>query len=50
VVAAAPCEDLALLRVRGLSGAESAPLADGSSLEQGETVVALGFPAKPARC
>ena len=45
VVAAAPCEDLALLRVPGASGLETAPLGKGSSLEQGETVVALGFPA-----
>ena len=48
VVAAAPCEDLALLRVRGLDGLESAPLGKGSSVEQGETVVALGFPARAA--
>ena len=47
VVAAAPCEDLALLRVRA-EGLETAPLGKGSGLEQGETVVALGFPANAA--
>jgi putative serine protease PepD len=45
VVAAAPCEDLALLRVRGAGGLKTAPLGKGSSVEQGETVVALGYPA-----
>jgi putative serine protease PepD len=45
LVAAAPCEDLALLRVRGVAGLHSAPLGAGSELEQGETVVALGYPA-----
>ena len=48
LVAAAPCEDLALLRVRGLSGLRSAPLGTGADLEQGETVVALGYPASAA--
>jgi S1-C subfamily serine protease len=48
VVAAAPCEDLALLRVRGAGGLETAPLGTGSELEQGETVVALGFAANAA--
>jgi len=48
LVAAAPCEDLALLRVRGLSGVRSAPLGTGADLEQGETVVALGYPASAA--
>lgn len=43
VVGVAPCEDLALLRVEGASGLETAPL--GPPPEQGETVVALGFPA-----
>ena len=48
VVAAAPCEDLALLRVRGAGGLKTAPLGTGSDLEQGETVVALGFAANAA--
>ena len=45
LVGAAPCEDLALLRVRGVAGLESAQMGTGAGLEQGETVVALGFPA-----
>jgi putative serine protease PepD len=48
VVGAAPCEDLALLRVRGMAGLRRAPLGRGSELEQGETVVALGYPASAA--
>ena len=48
IVAAAPCEDLALLRVRGAEGLKTAPLGKASGLEQGETVVALGFPANAA--
>jgi S1-C subfamily serine protease len=45
VVAAAPCEDLALLRVPGAVGLKAAPLGVGAGVEQGETVVALGYPA-----
>lgn len=45
VVGMAPCEDLAVLRVRGMAGLQSLPLGDQSSLEQGETVVAVGYPA-----
>ena len=44
----APCEDLALLRVSGAAGLRDAPLGQGSGVEQGETVVALGFPASAA--
>ena len=43
VVASNPCEDLALLRARSLEVAKTAPLASGDSIEQGESVVALGF-------
>ena len=50
VVGAAPCEDLALLRVRRLAGLRAAPLGRGAELEQGETVVALGYPASAAPC
>ena len=42
VAAAAPCEDLALLRVSG-GGLRPAPLGTDASVEQGEQVVALGF-------
>jgi putative serine protease PepD len=43
VVASSPCEDLALLRVDGLDGLQAAPPAAGDSIQQGESVVALGF-------
>ena len=45
IVGVAPCDDLAVLRVRGLGDLRSLPLGDQSSLEQGETVVAVGYPA-----
>jgi putative serine protease PepD len=48
VAAASPCEDLALLRVRDTRGLETAPLAPSSSIEAGESVVALGFGADAA--
>ena len=48
LVGSAPCEDLALLRVAGASGLRDTPLGKGSGVEQGETVVALGFPASAA--
>jgi len=48
LVANAPCEDVALLRVRGVSGLRRAPMGAGAELQQGETVVALGFPASAA--
>jgi putative serine protease PepD len=48
VVAVAPCEDLALLRVTDHSGLVTARLAPGGSVRQGETVVAMGFPADAA--
>jgi putative serine protease PepD len=48
LVANAPCEDLAVLRVSGLAGLRSAALGTGRGLEQGETVVALGYPAGAA--
>jgi S1-C subfamily serine protease len=43
VVAAAPCEDLAVLSTQDEAGLQNAPL--GGGVEQGETVVALGYPA-----
>lgn len=45
VVGVAPCEDLAVLRVSGVAGLRSLPVGNQSSLEQGETVVAVGYPA-----
>ena len=48
VVAVSPCEDLALLRVRDRAGLRTMRLADGGSVRQGETVVALGYGADAA--
>jgi S1-C subfamily serine protease len=45
IVGAAPCEDLAVLRVEDASGMRTLPLGSQAELEQGETVVALGFPS-----
>ncbi|HWH14959.1 MAG TPA: trypsin-like peptidase domain-containing protein [Miltoncostaeaceae bacterium] len=50
VVGAAPCDDLAVLRVADRSGLVSMPLvASQAEVEEGETVVALGFPASASR-
>jgi S1-C subfamily serine protease len=48
VVGDAPCEDLALLRVAGAAGLRAAPVGNGAGVEQGETVVALGYAASAA--
>jgi S1-C subfamily serine protease len=49
LVGSAPCEDLALLRLPGgVAGLRGARLGEGADLEQGETVVALGYPAGAA--
>ena len=45
VVAAAPCEDLAVLKLDDTTGLTQIPLGSQSDLRQGETVVALGYPA-----
>lgn len=45
LVAAAPCEDLALLKTDETEGLETLPLGSGSDLQQGEPVVAIGYPA-----
>jgi S1-C subfamily serine protease len=44
IAAAAPCEDLALLRVEGLEGRRAIPLGRQESVKQGDPVVALGYP------
>jgi S1-C subfamily serine protease len=44
VVGVAPCDDLALLRLAETEGLETLPLGSQSELQQGDTVVALGFP------
>jgi len=43
--ASAPCQDLALLEVEDTEGLESLPIGSQQDLEQGEEVVAVGFPA-----
>jgi S1-C subfamily serine protease len=45
VRAAAPCDDLVLLEVDGLEGAAELPLGSQGEVEQGDQVVALGYPA-----
>ena len=45
VRAAAPCEDLALLHVEGLEGRRAVPLGRQADVQQGDQVVALGYPA-----
>ena len=45
VVGVAPCEDLAVIKVDDTTGLEEVSLGSQSDLQQGETVVALGFPA-----
>ena len=44
VVSAAPCEDLALLRVTDTRGLRAVALGSQASLRRGEAVVAVGFP------
>jgi S1-C subfamily serine protease len=45
LVAAAPCEDLALLRVEETDGLKQLTLGSQEEIEQGERVVAVGYPA-----
>jgi S1-C subfamily serine protease len=44
VVGAAPCEDLAVLRVTDPAGLETLPLGSQEELRQGDRVIALGYP------
>jgi 2-alkenal reductase len=48
VVGAAPCDDLALLKIEDTDGLETLELGSQKDLEQGQQVVALGFPANPS--
>jgi S1-C subfamily serine protease len=48
LVAAAPCSDLAMLQIENSDGLESLPLGSQSSLNEGDSVVALGFPGNSA--
>jgi serine protease Do len=45
LVAAAPCDDLALLEVDDPEGLEQFPLGSSDDVSQGDPVVALGYPA-----
>jgi S1-C subfamily serine protease len=45
IAGAAPCDDLAVLRVADHSGMETFPLGSQRDLKQGEQVVAVGYPA-----
>jgi S1-C subfamily serine protease len=44
IVGAAPCEDLAVLRVSDPAGLRTLPLGSQEQLQQGDSVVALGYP------
>jgi S1-C subfamily serine protease len=48
VLGAAPCDDLALLEVDDHEGMAAISLGSQGDLEQGQEVVALGFPASPS--
>jgi putative serine protease PepD len=48
LVAAAPCEDVGLLRVRDVSGMRQPTLGSSSSVRNGQTVIAVGFPVNAA--
>ena len=45
VVGAAPCEDLAVLKVEDTDGLKTLPLGSQEELKQGANVVAIGYPA-----
>ena len=45
VVAAAPCQDMSVIRVADNTGLKTMPLGSQSNLEAGDTAVAIGFPA-----
>jgi S1-C subfamily serine protease len=45
VVAAAPCQDMSVIRVADNAGLKTMPLGSQSDLKAGDTVVAVGFPA-----
>ncbi len=44
IVAVAPCEDLAVLRVKDGAGFTTMPLGSQADLSQGDSVVSIGFP------
>jgi S1-C subfamily serine protease len=44
IVAVAPCEDLALLQTDDAAGMQTMPLGSQTALQQGDSVVAVGYP------
>jgi S1-C subfamily serine protease len=48
IVATAPCEDLAVLKVNDVAGLETMPLSSQATMKQGDKVVAVGYPGNPA--
>jgi S1-C subfamily serine protease len=44
IVGVAPCEDLAVLKVENKTGLETMALGSQAALEQGDSVIALGYP------
>jgi S1-C subfamily serine protease len=48
IVATAPCEDLAVLKVNDVNGLETMPLSSQAVMKQGDKVVAVGYPGNPA--
>jgi S1-C subfamily serine protease len=48
LVGVAPCEDLAVLRVKDTAGLVTMPLGSQSELRQGDSVIALGYPTSLA--
>jgi S1-C subfamily serine protease len=44
VVGAAPCEDLAVLKVADTEGLKTLPMGSQTELKQGEQVIAIGYP------
>jgi serine protease Do len=49
LIAAAPCEDLAVLQVANTKGLQTMQMGSQSDLSQGDKVVALGYPANASR-
>jgi putative serine protease PepD len=45
IVGVAPCEDLAVLKVADASGLKTMPIGSQGNLKEGQSVVAVGFPA-----
>jgi S1-C subfamily serine protease len=48
IVATAPCEDLAVLKVNDVNGLEQMELSSQALMKQGDKVVAVGYPGNPA--